>query len=243
MKIRNLHSWNLSYAEAKRLQTELADKVQFVPFKPKEHMLVAGLDCAFSHDGKRVIAVIVVMRLPEFEVIETASHTCKVTFPYIPGLLTFREAPACIAAAEKIKAEPDLIIIDGQGIAHPRRLGIAAHLGLVFDRPTIGCAKSRLIGGHILPAKKKGAFSPLSDKNEIIGAVVRTRDNVKPVYVSIGNKCMLQDAIALVLRCAKISPSGAHAACSSTRFKPEKIDLGIRLLAARSNITIYWGYA
>jgi deoxyribonuclease V len=201
MKIRTLHSWDLSYADARKLQTELADKVEFMPFRPKEPMLAAGLDCAFTSDGKKVIAVIVVMRLPEFEVIETASHTCKVYFPYVPGLLSFREAPACIAAAEKIQSEPDFIIIDGQGIAHPRRLGIAAHLGLVFNRPTIGCAKSRLIGEHDIPGRKKGSFSPLTDKGQIIGAVVRTRTDVKPVYVSVGNKCRLQDAVELVLRC------------------------------------------
>jgi deoxyribonuclease V len=201
MKTRSLHSWNLSYADARKLQTQLAQRVAFVPFRPKGSMLTAGLDCAFSGDGKKVVAVIVVMQVPEFEVIETAGHTCKVTFPYIPGLLSFREAPVCIAAAKKLKTEPDLIIVDGQGIAHPRRLGIAAHLGLVFDRPTIGCAKSRLIGQHGTLGINKESFSFLTDKGEIIGAVVRTRRSVKPVYVSVGNKCLLEDAIELVLRC------------------------------------------
>jgi deoxyribonuclease V len=201
MNIRSLHKWNLPYGDARKLQTQLAQQVKFVRFRPKEPIFAAGVDCAFSADGKRIAAVIVLMQVPQFQVIEMASHICKVTFPYISGLLSFREAPACIAAAEKLKSEPDLIIVDGQGVAHPRRLGIAAHLGLVFDRPTIGCAKSRLIGEYSTLGRNKGAFSFLTDKGETIGAVVRTRRDVKPVYVSVGNKCLLEDAIELVLRC------------------------------------------
>jgi deoxyribonuclease V len=207
MKIRTLHSWDLSYADARAVQTELARRVEFVSFRPKEPFLVAGIDCAFneqratSNQQPVVIAGIVVMQVPDFKVVETTHAACEVTFPYIPGLLSFREAPACIAAVQKLKCQPDLIIVDGQGIAHPRRLGIAAHLGLFFDCPTIGCAKSRLIGEHKTPGIHKGAFASLTDKDEIIGAVVRTRRNVKPVYVSVGNKCMLDDAIELVLRC------------------------------------------
>jgi deoxyribonuclease V len=248
MKIRTLHNWDLSYAEARAMQTRLAGQVEFTPFKSKEPFLVAGLDCAFSErhghfgggifkhshteEGDRrsplqamppiigtlklelptnndhgqdahatVIAAVVVLRIPDFEVVETADAAVEVTFPYIPGLLSFREAPACIAAAEKLKTKPNLIIVDGQGIAHPRRLGIAAHLGLFFDRPTIGCAKSRLIGDYGTLGKNKGASASLTDKNEVIGAVVRTRRNVKPVYVSVGNKCLLKNAIELILRC------------------------------------------
>jgi deoxyribonuclease V len=201
MKIRTLHSWDLSYPEARSLQMQLAEQIQFVPFKPKEPFLTAGLDCAFSNDGKKVIAAVVVVRIPTFEVIETADAAVKVTFPYIPGLLSFREAPACIAAFKKLKSQPDLIIVDGQGIAHPRRLGIAAHLGLIFDCSTIGCAKSRLIGEHGTLGTSKGASAFLTDKEKIIGAIVRTRRDVKPVYVSVGNKCLLENAIELILRC------------------------------------------
>ena len=125
----------------------------------------------------------------------------KLTFPYIPGLLSFREAPACIAAVEKLKVEPDVFVIDGQGIAHPRRLGLATHLGLFFDKPTIGCAKSRLTGYFENPPLEKGAYSLLKDKDEVIGAVVRTRTNVKPVFISVGNKCRLDDAIKITLDC------------------------------------------
>jgi deoxyribonuclease V len=201
MKVCQLHSWDLSYADARKLQTQLAERVEFTRFVQKRSMLVAGLDCAFGEDGQVVIAAIVVMQVPEFKLIETANHTCKVTFPYIPGLLSFREAPACIVTAEKLRSEPDLFIVDGQGIAHPRRLGIAAHLGLFFDRPAIGCAKSRLIGEYDTPGKNKGAFSLLTHKSETIGAVLRTRRDVKPVYVSVGNKCLLENAIELVMGC------------------------------------------
>ena len=213
MQTKKLHSWDLSYSQAADLQKRLACKVQFTPLK-KTPKLIAGLDCALSKDGQRIVATAVVLRaqnvikglweplkLPDFELIETATASQKVTFPYIPGLLSFREAPACIAAVEKLKAEPDVFIIDGQGIAHPRRLGLAAHLGLFFDKPTIGCAKSRLTGVFDDPPPEKGAYSLLKDNRHVIGAVVRTRTNVKPVFVSVGNKCLLKEAIKITLAC------------------------------------------
>jgi deoxyribonuclease V len=179
-----------------------------MPLK-KAPKLIAGIDCAFSRDGKKIIAAVVVLKLPDFTLVETTSAVRKVTFPYIPGLLSFREAPVCIAAVEKLKSKPNIFIIDGQGIAHPRRLGLAAHLGLFFDKPTIGCAKSRLIGVYEEPGQQKGAHTLLKDKkstpstqHETIGAVLRTRTNVKPVFVSVGNKCLLKDAIEITLTCA-----------------------------------------
>ena len=222
MQTKNLHSWNLSYSQAIDLQKRLASKVQFAPIKepPK---LIAGLDCALSKDGQQILAAAVVLRvpdmikglweplkLPDFELIETATASQKVTFPYIPGLLSFREAPVCIAAAKKLKKEPDLFLIDGQGIAHPRRLGLAAHLGLFFDKPTIGCAKSRLTGYFEDPPPEKGTYTLLKDKkssrldtsDEVIGAVVRSRSNIEPLFVSVGNKCLLKDAIKITLDCA-----------------------------------------
>ncbi len=216
MKTKKLHSWNLSYSDARDLQESLASKVQFIPLK-KQPELIAGIDCAFSKDGKKIIAAVVVLKLPDFTPVETTTALRKVTFPYIPGLLSFREAPVCIAAVEKLKTKPDLFIIDGQGIAHPRRLGLAAHLGLFFDKPTIGCAKSRLIGRFEETPLEKGAYTLLKNKKrmkpdtqytirntqyETIGAVVRTRTNVKPVFVSVGNKCLLKDAIKITLACA-----------------------------------------
>lgn len=208
MEIKRLHDWDLSYSQARELQNSLACKVEFKPVK-KKPKLVAGIDCALSgspksfrgRGAKRIYAAVVVLKLPDFELIETTGAETELTFPYIPGLLSFREAPVCIAAVKKLRNRPDVFMIDGQGIAHPRRLGLAAHLGLFFDTPTIGCAKSRLIGEYKEPPAQKGTYSPLMDKEEIIGAVLRTRNNVKPVFVSVGNKCLLEDAIEITLAC------------------------------------------
>ncbi len=221
-RTKHLHHWNLSYAEARELQTRLAAKVEHAPL-PRRPRLIAGFDCAFLDKGKRIIAVAVVLeRKPaaekppetgknrQFELIETAHVVQKTRFPYIPGLLSFREAPACIAAAEKLESRPELFLVDGQGIAHPRRLGLAAHLGLFLDRPTVGCAKSRLTGTFDEPAAEKGSYTPLRDKPacgesrepETIGAVVRTRTSVKPLFVSVGHKCTLDDAVEMTLACA-----------------------------------------
>ena len=201
MQIKKLHSWDLSYSQAVEQQKRLAERVRQIKLK-NQPKLVAGLDCAFSRDGRNIIAGVIVLQLPGLELLETTSATRKVTFPYIPGLLSFREAPVCIAAAEKLRNRPDIFMIDGQGIAHPRRLGLAAHLGLFFDAPTIGCAKSRLTGTFEEPPLQKGTYTPLKDGDDVIGAVVRTRSNVKPVFVSIGNQCLLKEAIELVLSCA-----------------------------------------
>jgi deoxyribonuclease V len=210
--MKKLHDWNLSYSQARELQVRLSGKVQFTPIK-KVPKLVAGIDCALSNparfarrkDNQKIYAAVVVLSRrtsgPDFEVVETATATDKLTFPYIPGLLSFREAPVCIAAVEKLKTRPDVFMIDGQGIAHPRRLGLAAHLGLFFDKPTIGCAKSRLIGSFEQPPHEKGSHCLLMDGDEVIGAVVRTRTNVKPVFVSVGNKCLLEDVIEVTLAC------------------------------------------
>jgi deoxyribonuclease V len=211
MRIRSLHDWGLTYTEAREIQLRLAGQVRFERLE-KEPEIVAGLDCAFGDNGKRVLAAVVVLRwvaastpkalgMASFELIEAADASMDVTFPYIPGLLSFREAPACLAAVEKLGTEPDVFLVDGQGIAHPRRLGLASHLGLFLDRPTIGCAKSRLIGTFAEPTAKKGAHSPLCDGDEVIGAVVRTRANVKPLFVSTGHRCRLEDAIRVTLAC------------------------------------------
>jgi deoxyribonuclease V len=212
--MRHLHEWDLPYAEARRVQEELAGRVKIMPLK-KEPRVIAGLDCAFSPDGKRTFAAAVVLRVVglcdgragqperfEFEQVETLTAEQETRFPYIPGLLSFREAPVCLAAVAKLKQTVDLFLIDGQGVAHPRRLGLASHLGLFLDRPTIGCAKSRLIGQYEEPGAERGAYSPLRDRDEVIGAVVRTRSRVKPVFVSVGHKCRLEEAIRITLACA-----------------------------------------
>jgi deoxyribonuclease V len=200
MKIKNLHNWNIAPKEAIELQNSLAGKVQIQRFN-KNLKTVGGVDCAFTDDKKNIIACVVVLSAKTFEIIETSYTVQTVNFPYVPGLLSFREAPACLAAIEKLKTIPDCFIVDGQGFAHPRRLGIASHFGLFLDVPTIGCAKSRLIGDFKQPAAIKGSTSLLMDKSEIIGSVVRTRNNIQPVFVSIGNKCRLNDAVRIVLDC------------------------------------------
>ena len=200
MNVRQLHNWKLSYSQSVALQHRLAGSVKQTPLK-KQPRLVAGLDCAFGGNGERIIAAAVVLKMPDFALVEVAHVVRKTTYPYIPGLLSFREAPACIAAAEKLKNNPDLFLIDGQGVAHPRRLGLAAHLGLIFNKPTVGCAKSRLTGDFDEPGRQKGSYSLLKDGRGVIGAVVRTRTNVKPLFVSVGNKCELADAIKITLAC------------------------------------------
>ncbi len=202
MEVKHLHKWNLSYADARNLQDALASRVEFRAISTPVST-VAGLDCAFSRDKKTILAAIVVLRYPTMEILETVRAAGPVDFPYIPGLLSFREAPICLEAAEKLKSAPDLFLVDGQGIAHPRRMGIAAHLGLFLDRPTVGCAKSRLTGEYEEPGPDKGDHSLLRDKEgEVIGAVVRTRTRVKPLFVSVGHKCLLEDAVRFTLACA-----------------------------------------
>jgi deoxyribonuclease V len=214
MQIKKLHGWDLSYSQAIALQKQLAQQVQQIELKTRPKT-IAGLDCALSSDSRRIVAAAVILirhrrtnatqslwettEQENFEVIETATTSQEITFPYIPGLLSFRESPVCLAAVEKLKNEPDAFMIDGQGIAHPRRFGLAAHLGLFFDKPTIGCAKSRLTGNFEEPSPTKGAYSPLKDADNVIGAVLRTRTNVAPVFVSVGNKCLLKDAIEITL--------------------------------------------
>lgn len=201
MKTKRLHNWDMDYAAARRIQAELAAKLRFEKLLRKPE-LVAGLDCAFSKNLEKICAVVVVLKLPEFDLVEMQSAVREVRFPYIPGLLSFREGPVCIEAASKLRSDPDVFIVDGQGIAHPRRLGLASHLGLFFDKPTVGCAKSRLIGTFEEVGSEKGNYSWLTDKGQRIGAVLRTRSNVKPVFVSVGNRCVLKDAIRTVLDCA-----------------------------------------
>jgi deoxyribonuclease V len=148
-------------------------------------------------------AAVVVLSYPDFELVEVQVVTGSLDFPYVPGLLTFREAPLILAACEKLIVTPDLIIVDGQGIAHPRRIGLASHLGLCLDVPTIGCAKSRLLGGYDEPDEAAGSFTDLLDNGEIIGAALRTRSGVKPVFVSIGHRINLSSAIDWVLACCR----------------------------------------
>ncbi|RKY06531.1 MAG: deoxyribonuclease V [Planctomycetota bacterium] len=223
MDIKQPHNWNLSCAQARDLQNALARKVRSSAIK-RPPKTVAGIDCAFSKDKTRIGAIIVVLEYQTLKIIETVRAVAEVGFPYISGLLSFREAPVCVQAAKRLKITPDIFLIDGQGIAHPRRLGLASHLGLFLDKPTVGCAKSRLIGKFQPPPTEKGSYSPLTDKNEIIGAVLRTRTNVKPLFVSTGHKCTLDDAIKITLACTpkyRLPEPTRLAHQMITRLKPE----------------------
>jgi deoxyribonuclease V len=198
--VQTLHRWDLTAAQAIQLQGDLARQINLKPLGPKPRF-VAGLDCSLDKQKGKIYAAAVVFSFPELELIETAWAQLPLQFPYVPGLLSFREAPVCLEAAAKLKTIPNLWLIDGQGIAHPRRLGLAAHLGLFLNTPTIGCAKSRLIGTYKEPRIEKGNYSWLYDKDEIIGAVVRTRTNVKPLFISPGHLCDLKAAIEYTLKC------------------------------------------
>jgi deoxyribonuclease V len=190
--------WEVTPAEARRIQLSLRDQVE------RRDRLgglrrVAGADVALDLARGKAIAGVVIYRFPELEEIERVWAEETLRFPYIPGLLSFREMPAILAAFERVRNEPDLIFYDGQGYAHPRRFGIACHLGVALDCPAIGCAKSRLIGTHEEPPAGRGGWAPLEDKGERIGAVLRTRTGVKPIYVSVGHRVSLEKAIELVL--------------------------------------------
>jgi deoxyribonuclease V len=200
MKVRELNSWDVSPSEAISIQNELAPLV-IRSGSPEDVRLVAGIDVALPDGGIR--AAVVIDSFPALTLLEAATADCPLTFPYVPGLLSFREAPAIIAACQKISTEPDLIIVDGQGIAHPRHLGIASHIGLILDLPTIGCAKSLLIGTHDPVGEQRGDWQPITYQGEVIGAALRTRPGTKPVFVSIGNKISLEAAIHWVLACCR----------------------------------------
>lgn len=199
---RMTHKWNLSPAAAIRLQKRLAAEVREEPLQCRPN-LVAGGDVSFTLDGRNLIAGWVLWDIRRKAVIETVIDIRPVTFPYVPGLLSFREAPALLAAARKLKTEPDVLLLDGQGLAHPWRFGLASHIGLLMDRPTAGCAKSRLCGSHQEPGPRRGASRRLIHNGEVIGRVLRTRDRVNPVYVSIGHAITLDDAVRLTLRCCE----------------------------------------
>jgi deoxyribonuclease V len=163
--------------------------------------LVAGADLAFSSDGRRCVAGVVVWDQEDRRVVERRVVVRPTRFPYVPGLLSFREGPVIIAALRLLKCEPDLFIFDGQGYSHPRRFGIASHIGVIIDRPTIGCAKSLLVGDYDEPGPNRGDHTPLMHREEQVGVALRTRDGTKPVYVSVGHRVSLETAVRTVLYC------------------------------------------
>jgi deoxyribonuclease V len=190
--------WDLTPAQARRVQGELAGRVKLSAMQGRPQ-LTCGLDCSISGDKARIYAAAVVFTFPELEIVEEAEADLPLSFPYVPGLLSFREIPVCLEAAGKLRYRPELYLVDGQGFAHLRRLGLASHLGLCLERPTIGCAKSRLIGTFEEPGLLKGDFCWLYDKNDRIGAVVRTRSKTKPLFISPGHLCSFDDAIRYTL--------------------------------------------
>jgi deoxyribonuclease V len=202
VKVKSLHGWRLGTSQAKELQARLAASVSrgngvSVP------RYIAGVDISVGRFRKAAAGAVVVLEYPGLEVVETRVARGDLDYPYIPGLLSFREMPLILAACEQLTVTPDLVMVDGQGIAHPRRLGLASHLGLFLDVPTIGCAKSRLCGSHGEPGGEPGDYAELLDGNEVIGAVLRTRRGVKPLYISTGHRIDLGAAVHWVMQCCR----------------------------------------
>ena len=201
-----LHDWDVSPSEARRIQADLAGRVDLNDAIAIDSIeIVVGVDNTYvTRAGKTTAgAVVVALTFPAMEIMETVVAWQPIAFPYVPGLLSFREAPAVLAACADLRVEPDIFLFDGQGYAHPRRLGLASHLGLILERPTVGCAKSRLVGEYEEPERIFGAHTPLVDRGEVIGAAVRTRPRHKPLFVSPGHKISVETAVDVVLACCR----------------------------------------
>jgi len=201
-----LHSWQLSPSEARRLQLDLAPRV-ILKGGRRSPRLIAGADVAYLSALRRLVATVVLLRRPrkttdqEWELVEQVVQEGPATFPYVPGLLSFREAPVVLDCFARLRRTPDLVLVDGQGIAHPRGFGLASHLGLWLDIPTVGCAKSRLVGEYEEPERAKGSWTKLRYQGKVVGAVVRTRDGVKPLFVSPGHRVGVSQAVRMALLC------------------------------------------
>ncbi len=191
-------AWPTNIHDAKAMQLALREKVKIITFK-KTPQYVSSVDASFADD--KIVAVACLYKYPELIYLGHEVAIREASFPYVPGYLTFREGPAIFEALYSLKIKPDIILFDGQGIAHPRRMGIAAHIGVILDMPTIGCAKSRLVGEYKEPGFKKGDWSSLRYKGRTVGAVLRTRDNVRSVFVSPGHGIDLKGSIKIVLGC------------------------------------------
>ncbi|MFQ5587053.1 MAG: deoxyribonuclease V [Thermodesulfobacteriota bacterium] len=198
MKLTELPEWPRETKRAREVQVVLQKRIVIRPLM-KVPGLIAGVDAAFFED--KIIGVACLYRYPDLTPLKDSVSIRKVTFPYIPGLLSFREGPVVIEALEGLETAPDLILFDGQGIAHPRGVGIASHIGVLLGIPSIGCAKSRLVGDFREPGGKKGSRSPLRYKERVVGAVVRSRDNVRPLFVSPGHLVDIEGSVEYVLAC------------------------------------------
>lgn len=195
-----LHDWEVTPREAVELQKSLRERVRITPLE-KRVETIAGADISFNKFDPAVYAGLVVLSLPSLEVIEEVCVVSRTRFPYVPGLLSFRESPSVLEAWSKLKTEPDAVMFDGQGLAHPRRVGIACHVGLLINRPTLGCAKSVLVGKYEEPEMERGSWTEMVDKGEVVGAAVRTKTKVQPIFVSPGHLIDLEGAIRLTLEC------------------------------------------
>lgn len=198
MQISETHDFDITPAEARRLQSALAPRVsEGPPLDVGGLRYVAGADV--STEGERAFATVVVLALPELSVVEVQGHEERLAFPYVPGLLSFRETPSVLGALRKVESPVDAIVFDAHGRAHPRRFGLASHIGLLVDVPAVGCAKTRLVGEYEEPGSEKGSTSELWHGGEVVGEVVRTRTGVSPVYVSVGDGVDLRSSVELVL--------------------------------------------
>jgi len=202
MRVQALHEWEVSVAQARKIQLSLAEMVS-TEKEVVNPRLIAGIDISAPDSRGVATGAVVVLRYPELDVIEVKEAHSKITLPYVPGLLSFREGPLILAACEKLCNVPDLVLVDGQGIAHPRRFGLASHVGLLLDLPTIGCAKSILCGVHQPLGEEAGSQAELLDKGELVGAALRTKSGVRPVYVSVGHKIDLASALEWVMNCCR----------------------------------------
>ena len=194
------HAWQISIEQAREIQLKLAKKITIKPL-PGTISTIAGFDVSYQNNENALIAGMVILNYPSLEPIESHIIKDKITFPYIPGYLSFREAPAILQLIDSYAKDIDVFIFDGHGLAHPRGLGIASHIGVLADIVTIGCAKKKLVGKYQLPEQQKGAISNLEYKGKVVARVVRTRDNVKPVFISVGNKVNLDEATKFILNC------------------------------------------
>lgn len=200
LELYHRHPWDVTPKEAIAIQKRLCERL-ILRDDFGEIRRVAGVDCGFEEGGAITRAAVAVLSFPALELVEQSVAHVPTSFPYVPGLLSFREIPAVLAALETLASLPDLILVDGQGYAHPRRFGIASHLGVLLGLPTIGVGKTRLLGHHEEPPEGRGRWTPLRDKEEIIGAVLRTRERVKPLFISAGHRISLETAVDYVMRC------------------------------------------
>lgn len=200
MGMRSTHRWNVSLSEARQIQKQLSSEV-IIEDCLNTVRYIAGVDVGFKNEQTTTYAAVTILTFPQLQICEYRHAATPTIFPYIPGLLSFRELPAILQALQKVKQQPDLILCDGQGIAHPRRLGIASHLGVITGFATIGVAKKRLVGEYTLPGQEKGNWEHLFYHHEIIGAVLRTRTKVKPLFISPGHKISTTTSVDFVLRC------------------------------------------